>query len=74
MLVGSTIFPRKDIRKYMGTRPENMQPDTSKLMCVKTMRGANIESDQHLVKATIRAHISNVRTTQHTKETKETKL
>jgi len=28
MLVRSIIFPRKDIRKYMSTKLENMQPDT----------------------------------------------
>lgn len=42
----------------------------SNLMYVRTMRGANIDSDHHLIKATIRAHVFNIKTTQQRKRKK----
>lgn len=81
MVVGSTMFPRKDVHKYTwisSDQETRNQIDhvlidarhTSSLMCIRTMRGANVDSDHHLVKAIIKARISNVRTMQQRRQKK----
>lgn len=66
MVVDSTMFPRKNIHKYTWVSPDQETRNqinhiliaaqhTSNLTQVRTMRDANIDSDHHLVKATIRS-------------------
>lgn len=77
----STIFPRKYIYKYtwishdqeMRNQIDYVLIDAwnmSSLMYVRTMRGANMDSDHHLVKAIISARISNSKTIRQKKQKK----
>lgn len=75
------MFPRKDIYKYTWISHDQETRNQidyvlidawnmPSLMCVRTMRGANMDSDHHLVKAVIRARISNVKTIRQKKRKK----
>ncbi|XP_039297987.1 uncharacterized protein LOC120354665 [Nilaparvata lugens] len=72
LVVGSTMFQRKDIHKATWHSPDgstNNQIDHllidsrhySNLMGVRTYRGANVDSDHYLVGAVVRARIAKTR-------------
>ena len=71
MVVGSTLFPSKTIRKITHVGPDKTESQIdhvlisarhrSNLTDVKSFWGANVDSDHNLVIATIRARISNSR-------------
>lgn len=84
MVIGNTMFPRKDIHKCTWISPDQKTRNqidhvlidvrhVSSLTCIRTMRRANMDSDHHLqlAKTILRARISNIRDT--TGEMKETK-
>jgi hypothetical protein len=72
MVIGTTLYPHKDIHKMTWRAPDgatynqidHMLIDVrhkSDLIDIRSYRGANIDSDHYLLKARIRARISNAR-------------
>ena len=69
MIVSGTRFPHKDIHKATWISPDQKTRNqidhvvidgrhVSSVMDVRVMRGANIDSDHHLVAAKVRTRIS----------------
>jgi len=63
MIISSTYFPHRDIQKQTWISPNGRtvnqidhliigQRNASSIRDIRTYRGANIDSDHHLVKAT----------------------
>uniref|UniRef100_A0A0K8SN56 Reverse transcriptase domain-containing protein n=1 Tax=Lygus hesperus TaxID=30085 RepID=A0A0K8SN56_LYGHE len=67
MVISSTFFPHKDIHKRTWCSPDGVtfnQIDSrhkSAVMDVRSVRGANVDSDHHLVVSRLRTRISNAR-------------
>lgn len=81
MIIGSTMFERKDIHKATWTNPSKTYQNQidhvlidarhiSNLMNVRSYKGANIDSDHFLLGATLRARISRANNSRSAKRIK----